>query len=571
MAAGDVGATLKVAASFTDDGGTAETVESAATATVALPMLSIGDASVDEGDSGSVTLNFTVTLSHAATDTVTVEWETADGTATAGTDYTAGNGTLTFNTGDSSRTVFVTVASDDVDEPDETFTVMLSNPSGATIEDGAATGTIRDGDDEPKVTLIVTPSPLDENGGTSTVTARLNHPSSAATTVTVSVTPVAPTVEDNYEVSDNLELTIAAGATTSTGRVTITGVNNREHSPNKEISVSGTAENSQGVTDPDPVTLPIFDDDGPPSVTLHLTPDSITENGGLSTVTARQSRRSGADTTVTVSAAPVAPAVAGDYTLSADLVLTVAAGETESTGTVTVTAVNNSVYEGDKQVTVSGTAENALGILGNPQDVTLTITDDEDPPPALSIGDASVDEGDSGSTTLDFTVTLDRTATDTVTVDWETSDGTATAGTDYTAGNGSLTFSSGDSSKTVSVTVAGDNVDEPNETFTVTLSNASSGATIGDGTATGTITDNDASPTVTLMLSPDTISEAGGTSTATASLSHPSGVETTVTVSVVPVSPAVAGRLPAELECGADDRGGCDGQHGHGDGHRGGQ
>ena len=528
VAAGDVGSTLKVAASFTDDDGTAETVESAETATVALPMLSIGDASVDEGDSGSVTLNFTVTLSHAATDTVTVEWATADGTATAGTDYTAGSGRLTFNTGDSSRTVFVTVASDDVDEPDETFTVMLSNPSGATIEDGAATGTIRDGDDEPKVTLIVTPNPLHENGGVSTVTARLDRASSEATTVTVSVTPVAPTVEDNYEVSDNLELRIAAGATTSTGRVTITGVNNREHSPNKEISVSGTAVNSQGVTDPDPVTLALFDDDGPPSVTLHLTPDSITENGGLSTVTARQSRRSGADTTITVSAAPVAPAVAGDYTLSADLVLTVAAGETESTGTVTVTAVNNSVYEGDKQVTVSGTAENALGILGDPRDVTLTITDDENPPLELSIGDASVDEGDSGSTTLDFTVTLDRTATETVTVDWETSDGTATAGTDYTAGNGTLTFSIGDSSKTVSVTVAGDNVDEPNETFTVTLSNASSGATIGDGTATGTITDDDATPKVTLLLSPDTIDEDGGTATLTASLDRPSSEDTTV-------------------------------------------
>ena len=544
VVAGDVGSTLKVEASFTDDGGTAETVESAETATVALPMLSIGDASVDEGDSGSVTLNFTVTLSHAATDTVTVEWATADGTATAGTDYTAGSGRLTFDAGDSSRTVFVTVASDDVDEPDETFTVTLSNPSGATIEDGAATGTIRDGDDEPKVTLIVTPNPLDENGGVSTVTARLDRASSEATTVTVSVEPVAPTVEDNYEVSDNLELTIAAGATTSTGRVTITGVNNREHSPNKEISVSGTAVNSQGVTDPDPVTLALFDDDGPPSVTLHLTPDAITENGGLSTVTARQSRRSGADTTITVSAAPVAPAVAGDYTLSESKELIIPAGDTESAEievAVTIAAVDNDVYEGDKQVTVSGTAENALGILGNPQDVTLTITDDENPPPELSISDASVTEGDSGSATLDFTVTLDRTATETVTVDWETSDGTATAGTDYTAGNGTLTFSIGDSSKTVSVTVAGDNVDEPNETFTVTLSNASSGATIGDGTATGTITDNDASPTVTLMLSPDTISEAGGVSTATASLSHPSGLETTVTVSVVPVSPAVAG------------------------------
>ena len=138
---------------------------------------------------------------------------------------------------------------------------------------------------------------------------------------------------------------------------------------------------------------------------------------------------------------------------------------------------------------------NALGIV-QPQNAALTITDDEaapplPPSPSLSIGDASVDEGDSGSATMTFTVTLDPMAAETVTVGWATSDGTATAGTDYTAANGTLTFNAGETGKTVSVSVAGDNVDEPNETFTVTLSNASSGAVIGDGAATGTITDDD--------------------------------------------------------------------------------
>ncbi len=502
------------------------------------PGLSIVDASVAEGDSGSTTMTFTVTLNPVAVSPVTVDWATADGTARAGTDYTAGNGSLTFNVGDSTKTVSVTVTGDNVDEPDETFTVRLSSASGAAISDGTATGTIRDDDDEPTVTLVLSSNSITEVNQQSTVTARLDHPSSEETTVTVSVSPVSPAVAGDYRLSANRELTIAAGSTTSTGTVTITSVNNTVDAPDKTVTVSGTATNSQGVTAPDAVTLTIRDNDATPTVTLHLSPDTISEAGGTSTVTARLNHPSSEATTVTVSAAPVSPAVSGDYTLSGNTELTIAAGATTSTGTVTVTGVDNTVDAPDKTVTVSATATNGQGVTA-PDDVTLTITDDDEP--GLSIADASVDEGDSGaSATLTFTVMLNPAAVSPVTVDWATADGTARAGTDYTAGNGSLTFNAGDSSKTVSVTVTGDDVDEPNETLTVRLSNAS-GATIGDGTATGTIRDDDAEPTVTLVLTPASIDENGGASTVTATLDRPSSEATTVTVSVSPDSPAVAG------------------------------
>ena len=128
------------------------------------------------------------------------------------------------------------------------------------------------------------------------------------------------------------------------------------------------------------MTLTIVDNDGPPSVTITLDPASIAENGGVSVVTVNQSRRSAEDTVVTVSLEPVAPAAAGDYMLSADTVLTVPAGETTSTGLVTITAVDNARDGPDKTVTVSGEAVNTYGILGNPPDVALTITDDEGTP-----------------------------------------------------------------------------------------------------------------------------------------------------------------------------------------------
>ena len=214
-------------------------------------------------------------------------------------------------------------------------------------------------------------------------------------------------------------------------------------------------------------------------------------------MTASLDRPSSEDTTVTVTAAPESPATAADYTLSGSR-LTIAAGETTSTGTVTITAEDNDLAEGSKEVTVTAVAANSQGIT-DPDAVTLTIIDDEAPPPELSIGDASVTEGDTGSATMRFTVSMDRAAAGTVTVEWATSDGTATAGRDYTAGTGSLTFEVGETSRTVGVSVTGDEVDEPDETFRVRLSEPS-GATIGDGTATGTIRDDDEAPTVRLVL-----------------------------------------------------------------------
>ena len=109
-------------------------------------------------------------------------------------------------------------------------------------------------------------------------------------------------------------------------------------------------------------------------------------------------------------------------------------------------------------------------------------------PPALSVADATAAELGAGqSATLDFVVTLNRAASGTVTVNYATSDGTATLGADYTAASGTLTFAAGETSKTVSVPVLNDAHDEGSETLTLTLSNAT-GAVIADGQATGTIT-----------------------------------------------------------------------------------
>ena len=122
---------------------------------------------------------------------------------------------------------------------------------------------------------------------------------------------------------------------------------------------------------------------------------------------------------------------------------------------------------------------------------TLSVSFEVLAPALLSVANARAEEGTDA--TLDFAVTLDRESTGEVTVDYATADGTATAGSDYTATSGTLTFAAGETEKTVSVPVLEDDHDEGSETLTLRLSNAE-GADIADGEATGTITNDGAIP-----------------------------------------------------------------------------
>jgi len=121
-------------------------------APVTLPTLTVTNASVVEGNAGISNLVFTVTSNIAATSAVAVAYATSDGTALAGSDYTATNGSLTIPIGATKGTVTVPVSGDTVIEPDETFTLTLTAPANATLTTASITGTIIN-DDFPTVSL----------------------------------------------------------------------------------------------------------------------------------------------------------------------------------------------------------------------------------------------------------------------------------------------------------------------------------------------------------------------------------------------------------------------------------
>jgi len=112
----------------------------------ALPTLSIQDGSVLEGKRGTTNLNLTVTLSASSTSIVTVNYATDNGTALAGSDYNSAIGTLTFQPGQTSKTISISVKGDRKREPNEIFYVDLFEPDGASITDGTATATILNDD-----------------------------------------------------------------------------------------------------------------------------------------------------------------------------------------------------------------------------------------------------------------------------------------------------------------------------------------------------------------------------------------------------------------------------------------
>ena len=396
------------------------------------------------------------------------------GTATQGEDYRLDSTTVVLpaGTGTEASTAMVTVVGldDGIAEADETILI------GGTL-DGVAFGTqqtvtIEDDEGAPVVTLVLTPDSIGENGGVSTVTATVSPASAEAFTVTVSAAAVAPAVAGDLTLAGTT-LSFAAEATGSTGVVTIAAVDNDEDAPDKTVTVSGSVS-LDGVTAPADATLTIADDDEPapteaPVVTLVLTPGSIGENGGASTVTARVSPVSAEAFTVTVTAAAVDPAMAGDFTLTGTT-LSFAAEATGSTGVVTIAAVDNDEAAPDKTVTVSGTV--SLDGVTAPADATLTIADDDEPAPTeapvvtLVLTLDSIGEN-GGVSTVTATVSPASAEAFTVTVS-AAAVAPAVAG-DFTLAGTTLSFAADATASTgeVTITAVDNDEDAPDKTVTV--------------------------------------------------------------------------------------------------------
>jgi methionine-rich copper-binding protein CopC len=228
---------------------------------------------------------------------------------------------------------------------------------------------------------------------------------------------------------------------------------------------------------------------------------TVAESAGSITITVNRLGGSTGATKVDYATSNGTATAPQDYTATSGQ-LTFGNGET--TKTFVVPIVNDSLNEAAETVNLTLSNVSGSGDLGSPSTAVLTITDD-DPTPSLSINDATVTEGNSGTINAVFTVTLSAQSGQTVTVNYATANGTATAPSDYQAQSNTLTFAPGETTKTISVAVNGDTASEPDETFFVNLSGVSN-ATVSDNQGLGTIISDD-SPVIQFSASSYTVAE----------------------------------------------------------------
>ena len=433
--------------------------------------VTINDASASEGDN----ITFTVTLGQAVTGGLTVTPSYTNGTA-ASTDYTANTAALSFTgTKGETKTFTVSTTEDAVLEANETFTVGLTASNSGVTDTDTGTGTINN-DDSAAVTI--NDANADE-GSDITFTVTLDKAVQGNFTVTPSFTDGTATEGTDYD-----ENTIAlnfTGTAKEQKTFTVSTTQDTHVEGNETFTVSLTASNS-GVTDSDTGTGTINNDDGSATVTIN---DASASEGESMTFTITLDKAVSGGFTVTPSYTN-GTAASTDYTANTNAISFT--GTKDESKTFTVSTKEDAILEANETFTVSLTASNA----GVTTTDTGTGTINNDDSAAVTINDASADEGDS----MTFTITLDKAVQGGLTVTPSYTKGTA-ANDDYTANTTALTFTgTADETKTFTVSTTQDAVLEGAETFTIGLTASKSGVTDTD-TGTGTI-NNDDSAAVTI-------------------------------------------------------------------------
>jgi hypothetical protein len=458
----------------------------------ALPEISISDAQVtEEGDSGTTILNFTVSLSSAGSSAVTVNYATADGTATElSGDYVPANGSLTFEPGASlTQTVAISVNGDTEFEQDETFLVKLSGAVNATIATSQATGTIQN-DDFPALSISDVTVAENNEAGTAIFTVTLTQASPFEVTVGYATADGIATLADGDYVTTTGTLSFKPGESlTQTVEIPVNGDTKFEQDETFFVNLS-SAVNATIATGQ--ATGTIGNDDTVPTIEI-LPVTTVEGNSGTIAFGFKVNLSNASYLPVSVDYATVdgtATLADGDYTAVAGTLSFAPGGSLSQTKTVNVNG--DTKFEPDETFFVN--LSNAVNATIAADQATGTIEND-DAVPTINIYGVSLSEGNSGTTDFEFTVSLSNASYLPVSVSYMTADGAydnaATEPGDYVSTGGSLTFEPGASlTQTVAVSVNGDTNFEGDEDFRMNLTGPAGGV-IGRSQAVCTILNDD--------------------------------------------------------------------------------
>jgi hypothetical protein len=540
-----------------------------------LPAASINDVSAFEGSTGGQTdFTFTVSLSAPAIVATTIDYATANPTvgdpAEVPDDYTpVVGGQVSFAVGEQTKTIVIKVNADFLDEPNENFRVLLSQPVGATIVDPEGVATIQNDDQAPTLSIDSVTVNEPESGTTQAVfTVTLSNPSLSEVRVTVTTMDDTATDAGNDYEPKTEELIFAPGQTTRQFSVTVNADQQAETSEKFKAVLSGAvnATINQGtgeatIVDPvDPGTQLVKIDviatdlNGVPRTNfdvgerflIRIFVDDLRPDP---TQGVFQAYHDLTYETEFVSLSGAGIQFGPDYPNGrmADITQDGLIDEVGALAEFTpLDGTPRLLWEGEFIGDIDGIAD----FITDPaedvdHEVLLFGSNDAVPPelvmydrervtigepiivgPTILIDNPSVVEGNAGTTPMTFTVLLSEPSDEPVSVTYTTADITATAGLDYQSQSNTITFTPGQTSRTISINVIGDTLLEPPETFRVVLSNPQGGNLVpGAGFGTGTILDDEAR---TISINDAPPAPEGSTATFTVTLSAPASLPITV-------------------------------------------
>ncbi len=473
---------------------------------------------------GAGTVSLTVTRTGVTTAAATVDIQVTGGTAVAA-DYTGLPATLNFAAGETSKTITLTIVDDALVESDETLVLGLVNATGSTIgTQSNDTLTIVDNGSlaAPGVVSVADVTVSGTEGGTVRVRLTRTGGTSGAVSVTLAATGGTATSADYTGLPATV--TFADGQTAASFTLALTDdllVEGPETAVFTISAPTGGATLGTATTS----TLTLADNDVAGPVQFGASAYQVDEAAGTVTLTVTRTGSTASPGTVDFATA-AGSAGSDDYTPTSGT-LTFAAGQASATFTVPI--LQDALAEGPESFTVSLSNPTGGAVLGSPTTAGVLILDET---AAVGFVATAVSVNEAAGT---VTLTVARTGTVSAagSVAYATADGTAVAGTDYTAATGILSFAAGQTSATFAVPILNNAVFAGDRTFTVSLTASGGELTLGaSATATVTIAEDEIGQPGTVAFSAAAYSVAEGAGTVTLTLTRTGGSDGAVTVLV---------------------------------------
>ncbi|MCD9185601.1 MAG: FG-GAP-like repeat-containing protein [Pyrinomonadaceae bacterium] len=460
----------------------------------ALPQVSGGsDVSVSEGNSGTVNVSVPITLNAASAVPVRVKYFTApsDGfnrntlaqlvEAEGSRDYLPARGTLIFNPGETSKNVTISVKGDTIDEYDEKFFLVLGETNNAVVSDRKTEITISDDDAAPGLAIANITS-NEGNSGTTPFNFQvgLSAPSGKNVSVIYNTGGGTATPTSDYAPLQGV-LNIPAGQTSASVTVNVIGDLIIEGNETFQVNLSEPVNAS--ITTGRATATITNDDEGGVIALSNAIYTSTEGNNFIVNLVRTGGNGGGASVRFRTSSGTATPGQ--DYN-EVSTIVTFAPNETSKA--VAIPIQLDQTDEGTETVNIA-LDQPVNATIGTPANAVLEIQD-TDQPPSISIANATVIEGNSGTQTIKFVLSVSSPSKLPITVNYATANGTATAPSDYQQVSAQKILPAGTLTATIDISVVGDVIPEADENFFVNLTGATN-ATIDDGQAVGVIGNDD--------------------------------------------------------------------------------